>query len=97
MFVLSMLIIWGADKRPVGDRQIVAGRVYSRPHSGMDRSLWLDHTTRHSGPHFVHAGSHKTLRHGIAVEEIAPFHLEAALGVGVAVVVPVYRTADGHA
>ena len=33
----------------------------------------MDHTTRCSGPHLIHAGSHKTLRHGIAVEELPIF------------------------
>ena len=50
------------------------GRVYSqRPDARRAGVMRLDHTTRSRGPHFVDAGSHKTFRHGIAVEELPIF------------------------
>ena len=56
----------GANFRP--------GRVYSqRPDARRAGVMRLDHTTRSRGPHFVDAGSHKTFRHGIAVEELPIF------------------------
>jgi len=71
MFVMTMSIFWGADMRPDG------GWIQSWPRVQPVRvgpngpTRLMDHTTRGSGPPLLMAGSHKTHRHGIAVEDFA--------------------------
>ena len=60
-------IFWGADKRSVGEPDLV---VFARISisSTFLVALQLAHVLHGSGAHFMTAGSHKTHCHGIAAE-----------------------------
>lgn len=68
MFVLTVLIFWGADKRSVGDlfstlamRQAALARHQTAGHCG-------SRVPESTSPLWDIAGSHKTHCHGIAAE-----------------------------
>ncbi len=75
MFVLLVSIFGEPITRTAGDLFSVPAACTADPLDSLpDSNGSSDHTTRGSGSHIVHAGSHKTHYHGIAVE-MAPFFI----------------------